>query len=486
MPRLFRAFEFLTFIAAIWVISMGVIGLYLKAFNMAPPLPALAVNVPVFLAMIIVMVVRFRELSLGSMSALPYVLIALLGIASYRWSLMPSFTLREALVAAIYVAYIATMAWRYSWRDLINGMWIAMFSMVMVSFVLYFGVPSIGRMSEIHTGTMSGLWLEKNTAGQIGVFGAGLALARFAISPKTAITSIGSFFVFTLFLLLTTSKTSLVAFIVGCIAFVWVFFMRRNRPVFWITTWTTIFGGIFAFTWVKSNTAVLLAMLGRNATFTGRSEIWKAVEMSLADRPLLGHGFSAYWDENYLGKTITYVYDDLQYMPRHSHNSFIEMKLGLGEVGAFLLVFAVIFYFLVTLTKIRRSHGAYFAIPFTLSAVIIGSFESVLAMPANFAGCMIILVAAKMVRPELWEEKGSTLVKVFNRFRSLAEAQRPVPAHPGMSIGFADRRRTTYPSFPAVQPRFTPPQLAPSAGARFVHTFGNPTPGGTRPNPTVS
>ena len=165
MIRLFRGFEYLTFIASICAVSMGLISLYLKIFNMAPPVSSQIVHVPILLAMLVVMFVRFREMCLGAMSALPFVLIMILAVGSFKWSNDPGFTLREAIISTVFVAYMATMAWRYSWKDLINGMWIAMIGMVLVSYILYFGVPSIGKMSEIHTGTMSGLWLEKNGAG---------------------------------------------------------------------------------------------------------------------------------------------------------------------------------------------------------------------------------------------------------------------------------------------------------------------------------
>lgn len=431
MARLLHKFEFLTLVMAVCVISMGLMGFYLKLFGMEPPLPVEAVHLPIVLCMLAVMVIRLPQTLMGAMSILPYVLLGALFVISYRWSVSPTMTMKEAIFSCIYMGYIACAAWRYNWRILIEGMWVAMFAQVLLSFVLYFAVPNIGQMQEIHVGAMAGIWVEKNVAGQIGVFGSLLALARLAISPRTIITSSVSFLIFTLFLLMSTSKTSLVAYILGCGVFAWVFMMRRSRPVFLLTTWFSVFLGFFGITYARNNVDELLGLLGRSSTFTGRAEIWKSLAISLNDRPLLGHGYSAFWDRDiYIGRTLVLVDDDLGYKPNHSHNSIIEMQLGLGMVGVYLLVGAIIFYFLLSVLRVRNSHGAYFAVPFTLAAAVIASFESILAMPSNFGGCMIVLVAAKMVRPSLDSESKSSIQKTLRFFAGRSQTtSRGYPAY---------------------------------------------------------
>lgn len=436
--------EFAIFIAAICMISAGILGFYVKLFGGAPPLPIEVIHFPIILGMLAVITLRLREAVFGVMSVMPYILLMLLALASFRWSLNPAFTFREAIISLIYVVYIATMCWRYSWKELIEGMWIAMFAMACASIFLFFLVPSIGENSVPHAGALAGVWIEKNATGQAATFGACLALARFAISPKTFFTSGASFVIFTAMLLLTTSKTSLVAYIVACASFGWVFLMRRNLVTFMATTWVSLVGGGFLVYFIKNNTEAVLGLLGRSSTFTGRSEIWKSVEISLADRPLLGHGFSGYWDLEVYGKTLAYVFEDLDYLPRHSHNSFIEMQLNLGLVGLSLLVGSLAIYLLISVLRIRNSHGAYFVLPFTLAALIIGCFESVLAYPGNFAGAIIVLAAGKMIRPALASERSSGLWNTIRAMAKLGTSQdakgMPHPAIQTLQPSFAERR----------------------------------------------
>lgn len=467
---LFQAFEYLTFIMAVCMLSAGLMGLYVKMFNYSPPFPTQALHLPIMMCMAVILVVRLRETVFGVVSLIPYVLLGLLAVASYKWSIKSTLTLFEGVTSLLTVMYLGYIAWRYNWSQIVNGIWISMLGMAIVSLILFVAVPDIGRSTLTHAGTLSGIWVEKNAAGQIGAFGALVALARMAISPKTIVSSFISFLIFTLFLLLSTSKTSLVAYIIGCAGFAWVFLMRRNRVVSMTTLWVTLIGGFTLTNWIRGNTEAVLGMLGRSSTFTGRADIWKALEISLAERPMLGHGYGAFWDEDNMGTTLSYVLDDLKYMPNHSHNSILEMKINLGMVGVSLLVGGMVFYALITLLKVRKDHGAYFAVPFTLAAIIVGSFESVLAHPGNYAGAMFILVGAKMVRPETYTEAQSALRNFIywmgQRAQENERARRPYT------------QRTRYrprPTYPRGLPTAPPLQLR-RAGPNFQSPRPYPPP----------
>ena len=334
MRKIFETAEYLLFILAICILTAGVSGLYVKMFKMNPPTPHIVIEMPIMGAMALVLLLRLRETAFGMISALPFVLLGLMMVMSFYWSQFRVTTLKEGLPALLNILYLGYAAWRFDWKQLINGIWLAMFGMVLLSFALFVAAPDIARMSTVHAGTMSGIWMEKNAAGQIGAFGAIVALSRMAINPKSILTSGISFLFFTLFLILTTSKTALVAYLIGCGGFAWVFLLRRFWPVSMATLWASIFVGFFSVIWIRGNMDTVFGLLGRSSTFTGRADVWKAVQVSLDSKPLLGHGYSAYWNEEfYMGKTIALVMEDLKYYPNHSHNSFVEMGLNLGMVG---------------------------------------------------------------------------------------------------------------------------------------------------------
>jgi exopolysaccharide production protein ExoQ len=84
---------------------------------------------------------------------------------------------------------------------------------------------------------------------------------------------------------------------------------------------------------------VLLRFLGKDMTLTGRTTIWSVLLTSLAKRPWLGYGYSAFW-EGTKGESANAIY--AMNWPRLSYaeNGVLELALELGAVGVLLYVLA--------------------------------------------------------------------------------------------------------------------------------------------------
>lgn len=76
----------------------------------------------------------------------------------------------------------------------------------------------------------------------------------------------------------------------------------------------------------------LVQSLGRNATLTGRTGIWKAA-LSLHTNPLLGTGFETFW----LGDRLQQVWNMTEKGIQEAHNGYLEVYLNLGWIGVLLL-----------------------------------------------------------------------------------------------------------------------------------------------------
>ena len=81
--------------------------------------------------------------------------------------------------------------------------------------------------------------------------------------------------------------------------------------------------------------------LGRDATFTGRTEIWASLVPDVAREPILGAGFGGFWtpetrESHQIGE---------------AHNGYLDMVLQLGVVGLLLLVAFL-------LSSCRKAHRA--------------------------------------------------------------------------------------------------------------------------------
>jgi O-antigen ligase len=80
----------------------------------------------------------------------------------------------------------------------------------------------------------------------------------------------------------------------------------------------------------------ITALTGKDLTFTNRTAIWQIVGAHIAQHPLLGTGYSAYWiDEpgspSYVMNTL------LAFYPGESHNGYLDVLNDLGIVGGVCL-----------------------------------------------------------------------------------------------------------------------------------------------------
>jgi O-antigen ligase len=76
-----------------------------------------------------------------------------------------------------------------------------------------------------------------------------------------------------------------------------------------------------------------------DTTFTGRNEVWKFAVASIAQRPIFGYGYFAFWGSDFVrnadpGEAI----DDWVVIASHSHNGYLDTALTLGIPGLVLLI----------------------------------------------------------------------------------------------------------------------------------------------------
>ena len=85
---------------------------------------------------------------------------------------------------------------------------------------------------------------------------------------------------------------------------------------------------------------VIIASMGRDPTFTGRSEIWSEV-ISLVPNPLIGTGYDSFW----LGERLKQMWAKHWWNPTGSHNGYLETYINLGWIGLVLLCLLIVAIF---------------------------------------------------------------------------------------------------------------------------------------------
>jgi len=92
-----------------------------------------------------------------------------------------------------------------------------------------------------------------------------------------------------------------------------------------------VVGGLVlaVFATLLDESGALLRLLGRTATLTGRTEIWKAV-LSFHTNQLIGTGYDSFW----LGKRIEKVWEIIGYKGiAEAHDGYLEIYINMGWLG---------------------------------------------------------------------------------------------------------------------------------------------------------
>jgi O-antigen ligase len=142
-----------------------------------------------------------------------------------------------------------------------------------------------------------------------------------------------------------------------------------------------------------ADTASLLDLLGKDATLTGRTDIWGAVIELVAEKPLLGWGYSAMFVPG--DPTTNMMWGRMGgWQVSHAHSSWLEMTLELGLVGLFSIL---------TIVGSALSRGlrccvngiiplGYFSLVFFLAQLMVATDEAILGEKQDTAWLMFVML----------------------------------------------------------------------------------------------
>jgi exopolysaccharide production protein ExoQ len=142
-------------------------------------------------------------------------------------------------------------------------------------------------------------------------------------------------------LILSRSVTGLLTALVLSVAGAWLWRYRtlEGRPARTFAT-TTVAAAAIALVLTVSCAPVLLPLLGKDSSLTGRTRIWHAVWGAVRASPLVGHGV-AVWRE-YNRPPVVGIVRELGWYPGEAHNGLMQLLFLLGAVGAALYVAVVV------------------------------------------------------------------------------------------------------------------------------------------------
>lgn len=88
----------------------------------------------------------------------------------------------------------------------------------------------------------------------------------------------------------------------------------------------------------------IIAITGKDPTFTGRTDIWAIIAQHIKLHPILGTGYGAYWTGP-VPSSPSYVFiEQMHFYPGSAHNGYMEIINDLGFVGLMCLIGYLVIY----------------------------------------------------------------------------------------------------------------------------------------------
>jgi exopolysaccharide production protein ExoQ len=245
-------------------------------------------------------------------------------------------------------------------------------------FIRYF--PHLGRSYSRHSGGMEavGVTFQKNSLGALvlvaglvvvwdlierhrsGTLGTSL-LDRYAPAITLAI---GAYL-----LLLCDSKTSMLCLALGSGVLLSISSPTLRARVSNLGSYSIVAAVIFlALDAIFGISSAIVGAMGRDMTFTGRTEVW-AVILSLGTDPLFGAGFCSFWsDPRYLSQLPDWV-------AFSAHNGYLEAYIDGGLIGVALLGLMLLVHGVRTNQQLRAPGNLAVVRFAVLIVTLIGNFS---------------------------------------------------------------------------------------------------------------
>lgn len=291
-------------------------------------------------------------------SALAYTTLALVSVAWSQWrgpTLLTWLLLAAVTVNGLFIAHVLT------WHEIVRALsstfkWILGLSLALelwVSLVIHgpllpnFAVIPDGKIDPqlywvrdnlFDGGRLQGIVANANILAIISLFAILTFGVLFAARARWRTTLALWMLLAAFFLVRTASTTALICAAAAAVALAVALLMRRARtPGDRTRIYVIAIGGsAVAATAVWLLREPLLALVGRSADLTGRSDkIWTAVLERAAQHPLFGNGFSSPWipwDPAFAGWI-----EDHGLTVFHAHNMWLDVLLQLGVLGVILM-----------------------------------------------------------------------------------------------------------------------------------------------------
>lgn len=264
-------------------------------------------------------------------------LVPALALVSVLWSTESALTLRAALQLIVTALIACYFAIRMKLSHVIAGFGVAAAIILMMNIQ---GVLTAGEGQMFRGGFDQKNFFASRVTPAVIVAAAFLAYLRgplwlraLAVPVLALVAGLGAFAI-----IRAESATAMIAAGAAVAAIVggWVFATRSLNTRGLLVSAAVAVAALGAVGYVsvvrEDPIDLVLDAFGKDRSLTGRTQIWAAAQTAIEERPVLGHGYQAFWwtRDGVLVKQRQFVRPD---QPFYFHNTFLEHTVSLGVLG---------------------------------------------------------------------------------------------------------------------------------------------------------
>jgi len=318
---------------------------------------------------------RARSAGAGAMLALALVGFLLLSTA---WSIDPGTTIRRGVLYLFVVLGSIGIAGTLDSDELMDLVVLLCGICVGASLVILVISPT-AILDPGGTG-LRGVFTSKNALGQVMAIAVLASLHGIRASRRGRLRKTIMLIVFILVAFASKSATSWLTIFIFCsIDGIITLYRKGGVARFVGVSLIAVLGPITLFQALFPD--VVLEMIGKDPTLTGRTVLWAYVMIDIAQRPFVGWGYYAFWSQS--NPAATEISDTLRWYVPEAHNGLLEILLNVGFLGAAFFIFLWIRNVSIAWRCMRttaKNQGAT-ALLLYIGIVLIGIAESMMIEP---------------------------------------------------------------------------------------------------------
>ena len=296
--------------------------------------------------------------------AWPVLVLAALPLASVLWSADHALTLKRAIAHTLTVGFCIYVVSTMSMERFLRLSLLSFTAGSAVSDALVFVAPGVAVNHDPTAGNLGawlGLYPDKLISGGVPAMAILLALALPARTPVQQAVRYATFLFATPLLIMSQSRTAWITVALGIALMAGIRFLQSRGVTNTLklaaagTLSVVVVGGLIA------AAPVLLPLLGRSDTFSGRTTLWHAgIAVGETRNVWLGSGYRAFWTLQNASAVKPYL-AFFEKIPYSGHSGYVDLWLEFGWIGVALtaLMTVAIFVQLVSCAMRRPLEWAW-------------------------------------------------------------------------------------------------------------------------------